>query len=228
MRITLKIFAMSMSKNLSTLIILLLIACVGIQTTGCNSAKKKAEAEAARVRAENISKSKTDLQALLADNNKSPEELERDLARIKAMNLNDPEVNALIKQVEDKISKKKADIAEAKRKADEEARRKKEEEERQKPAKLSLNDYFTRIIGAANATEANNYITQALQLFASPETPVLIALGVFDEEKDYDKPTTIKKYLEYLKDQKKNLNTIDNIKYDNSGKIMELELMRKK
>jgi hypothetical protein len=229
MKVTLQNFATHIAKNLFTVLILLMIASVSISTTSCNSAKKKAAAEATRQKAEKVAKAKTDLQALLADNNKSPEELERDLARIKALGVNDdPEVSALIRQAEEKISKKKAEIAEAKRKAEEEARRKKEEEERQKPAKLSLNDYFTRIIGSANATEANNYISQALQLFASPETPVLIALGVFGGERDYDKPTTIKKYLEYLKDQKKNLNTIDNIKYDGSGKIMELELMRKK
>ena len=232
MEITLKNFTTNFSRKLTTFLIFLLVAFVSIFNTGCNSAKKEAE----RQRQEKITKAKVDLQALLADDSKSLEELERDLARIKATGVSDdPQVSALIKQVEEKISKKKAEVAEAKRKAEEEARRKaeeerrrREEEERQKPAKLSLNDYFTRIIGAANATEANNYINQALGLFASPETPVLIALGVFGGERDYDKPTTIKKYLEYLKDQKKNLNTIDNIKYDAGGKIMELELMRKK
>ncbi|MCU0389680.1 MAG: hypothetical protein MUE81_01045 [Thermoflexibacter sp.] len=204
-----------------------MIALVSINT-GCKNKQKEAEKKAAAERAAKIAQAKTDLQALLADNNKSPEELEKDLARIKAMGLDDPEVRNLVKQVEEKISKKKAEIAEAKRKAEEEERRRKEEEERQKPAKLSLNDYFSRIIASNNANEANNYITEALKLFASPETPVLIAIGVFGGEKDYDKPTTIKKYLEYLKDQKKNLNNIENIAYDNNGKIKELELMRKK
>ncbi|GAB4196736.1 MAG: hypothetical protein OHK0057_26320 [Thermoflexibacter sp.] len=204
-----------------------MIALVSINT-GCKNKQKEAEKKAAAERAAKIAQAKMDLQALLADNSKSPEELERDLARIKAMGLNDPEVNALIRQVEEKISKKKAEIAEAKRKAEEEERRRREEEERQRPAKLSLNDYFTRIISASSANEANNYINDALKLFASPDTPVLIAIGVFGGEKDYDKPTTIRKYLEYLKDQKKNLNNIDNIVYDSNGKIKELELMRKK
>jgi small-conductance mechanosensitive channel len=223
MKVSMKIYASSLSK----LLIFLMIALVSINT-GCKNKQKEAEKKAAAERAAKIAQAKTDLQALLADNSKSPEELERDLARIKAMGLNDPEVNALIRQVEEKINKKKAEIAEAKRKAEEEERRRREEEERQKPAKLSLNDYFTRIISASSANEANNYINDALKLFASPDTPVLIAIGVFGGEKDYDKPTTIRKYLEYLKDQKKNLNNIDNIVYDNNGKIKELELMRKK
>jgi hypothetical protein len=223
MKISMKIYASSLSK----LLILLMISLISINT-GCKNKQKEAEKKAAAERAAKIAQAKTDLQALLADNNKSPEELERDLARIKAMGLNDPEVNALIRQVEEKISKKKAEIAEAKRKAEEEERRRREEEERQRPAKLSLNDYFSRIISASSANEANNYINDALKLFASPDTPVLIAIGVFGGEKDYDKPTTIKKYLEYLKDQKKNLNNIDNIVYDSNGKIKELELIRKK
>lgn len=220
----------TLGKNLSHLLFLLLVIMVGVNTTSCNSKKKLAEkqaAEAMAARAAKISQAKTDLQTLLADNNKSPEDLERDLARIKAMNLNDSEVNAMIKQVEEKISKKKAEIAEAKRLA-EEAKRKAEEEAKQKPAKLTLNDHFARIISAANANEANTYINEALKLFGSPETPVLISLGVFGGEKDYDKPTTIGKYLDYLKDQKRNINVIDNIVYDNNGKIKELELMRKK
>jgi hypothetical protein len=44
--------------------------------------------------------------------------------------------------------------------------------------------------------------------------------------KDYDEPTTIKKYLEYLKDTKKNLNYISDIRLA-GGKVTELELKRK-
>jgi hypothetical protein len=46
------------------------------------------------------------------------------------------------------------------------------------------------------------------------------------ETKDYDRPTTIRRYLEYLKDQKKNMNAVHNIQYDASGKITELELIK--
>jgi hypothetical protein len=46
--------------------------------------------------------------------------------------------------------------------------------------------------------------------------------------KDYDEPTTIEKYLNYLKDTKKNLNFISDIRLDGNGKVSELELRRKK
>ncbi|MEJ0031521.1 MAG: hypothetical protein WDO15_14620 [Bacteroidota bacterium] len=46
--------------------------------------------------------------------------------------------------------------------------------------------------------------------------------------KDYDKPTTIPGLSNYLKDQKKNLNSISDLKFDGAGKITEVELTRKK
>ena len=46
-------------------------------------------------------------------------------------------------------------------------------------------------------------------------------------EPDYDEPTKIGKYLNYLKDQKKNLNKVYNTEKDNNGKIKLLELIRK-
>jgi hypothetical protein len=130
-----------------------------------------------------------------------------------------------------------------KRKAEEEAARKKrEEEERQRadadaeakrkaaastPA-ARLDQYFNAIAGSGNASSANSSITEALSLFSTPQTPVLIVISEEGGMKDYDKPTTIQDYLNYLKDQKKNLNTITDLKFDGSGKITEVELTRKK
>ena len=70
-------------------------------------------------------------------------------------------------------------------------------------------------------------IGEALKLFAGPDTPVLIIISQEGDMTDYDRPTTAKKYLEYLKDQKKNLNEIGNIEYDDNGKIKLLELIKK-
>ena len=39
-------------------------------------------------------------------------------------------------------------------------------------------------------------------------------------------PTTIIDYLNYLKDQKKNMNKIDKLQFDNAGKITEVELRK--
>ena len=45
---------------------------------------------------------------------------------------------------------------------------------------------------------------------------------------DYDRPTTIKNYLNYLKDTKNDINRIDKIIYDDNGKIKELDLFKMK
>jgi hypothetical protein len=73
---------------------------------------------------------------------------------------------------------------------------------------------------------ANNTINEALALFASPQTPVLIIISESNGQKDYDRPTTIISYLNYLKDQKKNANKIEKLQFDNAGKITEVELRK--
>jgi len=45
--------------------------------------------------------------------------------------------------------------------------------------------------------------------------------------KDYDRPTTIRKYLEYLKDQGRFDKDIENLVVDKNGKITEVELIKK-
>lgn len=91
---------------------------------------------------------------------------------------------------------------------------------------VKLNQYFEAIVSSANLSSANSSINEALGLFASPETPVLIVISGSGDQKDYDRPTTIKSYLNYLKDQKKNLNRIENLEFDNSGKITAIELRK--
>jgi len=126
----------------------------------------------------------------------------------------------------------------ARRQQEEEMRRKEAEEKARKDAearelearastpKARLTQYFDAISNAANSTSANNSISEALALFASPETPVLIVISESGGAKDYDRPTTIRNYLNYLKDQKKNMNKISNLQFDASGKITELELKK--
>lgn len=90
-----------------------------------------------------------------------------------------------------------------------------------------LENYFNSVAAAGNASMANQTIQEALAMFSNQETPVLIVIHEENGIKDYDEPTTIKKYLEYLKDTKKNLNYISDIRLDASGKVSELELRRK-
>lgn len=90
-----------------------------------------------------------------------------------------------------------------------------------------LENYFDRLSAAGNASMANQTIQEVLGMFSNQETPVLIVIHEENAIKDYDEPTTIKKYLEYLKDTKKNLNFISDIRMDSNGKVSELELRRK-
>lgn len=135
------------------------------------------------------------------------------------------------------------EAAAKKQKEEDEARKKREEEERARAAAndeearrkaasatpaAKLDNYFNAIAASGNAASANSSISEALTLFSSGQTPVLIVIAEENGSKDYDKPTTIQDYLNYLKDQKKNLNTISDLKFDGAGKITEVELTRKK
>lgn len=126
----------------------------------------------------------------------------------------------LRKQKEEEMKKKSA---EERAKIDAESALK---EMKETAPKFRLNEYFEAIANSTNVASANASINEALSMFASTETPVLIYISEEAGKKDYDKPTTIKAYLNYLKDQKKNINNIENVKLDGSGKITEVELRK--
>jgi hypothetical protein len=90
-----------------------------------------------------------------------------------------------------------------------------------------LENYFNSVAAAGNSNIANQSIQETLAMFSNQETPVLIVIHEESGIKDYDEPTTIKKYLDYLKDVKKNMNFISDIRLDANGKVSELELRRK-
>ena len=92
---------------------------------------------------------------------------------------------------------------------------------------VMLEDYFSSVSKAQSTSEANLFVNEALQLFASPDSPVLIIISKTMDAVDYDRPTTILNYLNYLKDTGNNINRIYNVKYNDSGKITELELIKK-
>jgi hypothetical protein len=118
---------------------------------------------------------------------------------------------------------------EAQRKEAEEAARKEAARQKEMAAsepKARLGNYFNAIATSPSVTSANNSINEALTLFASPETPVLIVISEEAGQKDYDRPTTIRNYLNYLKDQKKNMNKVSNLQFDSNGKITEVELRK--
>jgi hypothetical protein len=90
-----------------------------------------------------------------------------------------------------------------------------------------LEKFFTTVATSTNAMTANQSIQEVLGMFANQEIPVLVVIHEEGGIKDYDEPTSIKKYLDYLKDTKKNLNYIADIRLDAAGKVTELELRRK-
>ncbi|WP_373522615.1 nucleoid-structuring protein H-NS [Aquiflexum sp.] len=91
-----------------------------------------------------------------------------------------------------------------------------------------LENYFNSIASSSNNEAANRTIQEASGMFSNSNTPVLIVIHEESGIKDYDEPTTIDKYLNYLKDTKKNLNFISDIRLDSNGRVSELELRRKK
>jgi hypothetical protein len=206
------------------LFLFLMIGGIVFSTSACKSKKKLAQEAAAKEYAEKVAKAKAELQSILDDNGTMPlAEMERRLKDIKSQNLNDPEVNALIKKVEEKIAKEKARLKEL-----EDAKNLEKEKQKAEQSQYAyINDYFKQIANAMDVNTANAKIAEAMKLYAGKDVPVLIIISQADGITDYDKPTTIEKYLNFVKDQKKYSNEIYNIKLDSYGQITELELIKK-
>ena len=122
--------------------------------------------------------------------------------------------------------KKQQEEDRKRREAEEEAAKRAAAEANKKDPQAKIEEYFTSISNSSNEASANNTINEALSMFASADTPVLIVIHESGGQKDYDRPTTIKNYLNYLKDQKKKADKIGNLQIDNSGKITEVELVK--
>jgi len=214
-------------RHLQTILMIVLIVAISAGTYSCKSKKKLAAQEAAAAQARKIAKAKADLEELLSDRSTmSLDDKEKKLQVIKDMNIEDPEVKELIVQVEQKLAREREAMVATERA--EKLRREREERLRAEGSDdKSLSGYFSKISSSNNLATSNRLIEEALQLFASDDVPVLIIISQAGPEKDYDRPTTIRKYLEYLKDQKANRNAVDNVIYDANGKITELELIKK-
>lgn len=139
---------------------------------------------------------------------------ERKLADIQNLQLDDGEVLVLIKKVEYKLEQERAFL---------EAEKKRMEEQR---VYSQLAESFDAIARAPNVNVANSRINETLEMFSSENALVLVVISQEGGNKDFDRPTTIKDYLHYLKDQKQNKNSIGNIVFDRNGKIKELELVK--
>ena len=186
-------------------------------TTSCKSKKRLAREAAEAEYKSKVEQAIKDLNAILDDETLwSLEEKEARVQTIKDWNLQNAEVDDLIFQVEKKLARERAQ---------------KEEEERNKQeaqaANVTLERNFSSIARSGSVSQANRLINETMDMFESPNVPVLIIINQSAGFNDYDRPTTIEKYLNYLKDQKISPNQVHEIKYNNSGKINELELIKK-
>jgi len=215
-------------KNPTRILMIFLVTTIALGgTTGCKSKKKLAAEREAAAFAAKVEKAKKDLNAII--NGTSGWTLDKQRARveeIKGYNINDDEIKRLISLAEKEIDYQQA---EADRKAEEE-RLRKEEEARRKEAQSkyqAIDDQFKAIATSPTIDVANEQINLSLDQFASPDVPVLIIISQTGNMKDYDRPTTAEKFLNYLKDVKGYKYTVESVKYDANGKITEIELLKK-
>jgi len=190
-------------------------------TTSCKSKKRLAKEAAEAEYKSRVDQAVKDLNAILDDETLwSLEEKEARVQTIKDWNLQNAEVDDLLYQVEKKLARERAQ-------KDEEERRAVEEREKANAADVVLGRNFNSIANASSVSQANRVINETLGMFESPNTPVLIIIKQNAGFNDYDRPTTIEKYLNYVKDQKKATEKVHEIKYNSNGKINEIELIKK-
>ena len=214
-----------MKHKLTTVMMVLLAAFITLGgTTSCKSKKKLAKEAAEAEYKARVEEAVRDLTAILNDETVwTLEEKENRVQTIKDWNLQNAEVDDLLFQVEKKLARERA---QAEQKAKEEAEAAKAAAEAKLPKNM-LEKNMASIVGASSVTQANRIINETLQLFASNDVPVLIIISQAGGFNDYDRPTTIEDYLNYLKDQKVNRNKVYNLKLNDAGKITEVELIKK-
>ena len=210
-----------MKSRITSIVLILLAAFVTLGgTTSCKSKKQLAKEAAEAEYKSKVEQAVKDLNAILDDETLwTLEEKEARVQTIKDWNLQNAEVDDLLLQVEKKLARERAQA--------EEERRAAAERDKVKAIDAVLDESFTSIIRASSISQANRTINETLGLFESPNVPVLIIISQNQGFNDYDRPTTIEKYLNYLKDQKKLSEKIHEIKYNSNGKINELELIKK-
>ncbi len=214
--------------KLPWLMVVVLLASITLGGfSSCKSKKKLAKEEAAAAYNAKVNQAKKDLTAMLNSTTDWTLDEQTDrLNTIKSYNIDDPEVKDLITKVESKLNAEKAEAA---RKAEEERLRKQEEAKKEaERAKFSaIDEKMAAIAHAGSYDAANKLIQEALQVFASPDVPVLIIIDQVDGVNDYDRPTTASRFLNYLKDKKSYNYAVESVKRNAQGKITELELIKK-
>lgn len=206
--------------TLRNILMLMVVSSIAVSSPSCKifeKRKEKKRLEQERVEAqkrlrEQIEKTNNELDEILSNENLTLDEKKKLLNDIKSRNLNDSEINKKIAQLQAEI--------------DEEENKKIEKEKVVLTAKQQMLNAFSDIANASSVSKANSIIDNALKLCANENIPVLIVIAEENGVKDYDKPTNIKKYLEYIKDQKRFVDKVENIVLDDNGKIRRIELRK--
>ena len=211
-----------MKTRITSIVMVLLTVFITLGgTTSCKSKKRLAKEAAEAEYKSKVEQAVKDLNAILDDETLwTLEEKEARVQTIKDWNLQNAEVDDLLFQVEKKLARERAQ-------KEEEERRAAQEREKANAADAILGRNFSNIAKASSVSQANRIINETLGMFESPNTPVLIIIKQNVGFNDYDRPTTIENYLNYVKDQKKATEKVFDIKYNDNGKINELELIKK-
>lgn len=211
-----------MKTRFTSIIMILLAVFITLGgTTSCKSKKRLAKEAAEAEYKSKVDQAVKDLNAILDDETLwTLEEKEARVQTIKDWNLQNAEVDDLLFQVEKKLARERAQ-------KEEEERLAAQEREKANATDAVLGRNFNSIARAGSVSQANRVINETLGMFESPDVPVLIIIKQNAGFNDYDRPTTIENYLNYVKDQKKATEKVFNIKYNDNGKINELELIKK-
>lgn len=215
-------------KSLSKTIMVLLVATIAFGgATSCKSKKKLAKEQAAIEYALKVDKAKDDLKAIINGSTSwTGAEMSERIATIKSYNIEDDQVKDLIVQAEQKVEEVKAD--EMRRAEEERMRREEDAKRRSAQSEFSVIDNkFSAVANAGSIDGSNNLIGQTLDYFETPDIPVLIIVSKSAGFNDYDRPTTISKFLNYLKDKKQYKYKVESVKRNTNNKITELELIVK-
>jgi len=208
-------------SRLLMLSLVIIIAMGG--ATSCKSKKKLAREKAEAEYKAKVDQAKKDLTAILnGETNWTLDQKKERVKTIKSYNLDDQEVKDLLVKVDKKLKEEERQLEEERLRKEE---LEKAQRERQKYS--AITNSMSGIAGAGSYDDANRQIESALNLYATPDIPVLIIISKENGYADYDRPTTISKFLNYLKDKKEFKFGVESVKYNDQGKITELELIKK-
>ncbi len=208
-------------SRLLMLSLVIIIAMGG--ATSCKSKKKLAREKAEAEYKAKVDQAKKDLTAILNDEtNWTLDQKKERVKTIKSYNLDNQEVKDLLVKVDEKLKEEERQLEEERLRKEE---LEKAQRERQKYS--AITNSMSGIAGAGSYDDANRQIESALNLYATPDIPVLIIISKENGYADYDRPTTISKFLNYLKDKKEFKFGVESVKYNDQGKITELELIKK-